>query len=297
MSLDDEWLNFLDNNINISNCNIKNKEPDFKSNKTLNQSDAQCLEKKIIPKCGEIYISTKTKIVYLNTNIDIYDTFWKLPVIDYDLQKKGIIKKQIKISSINKDEIAIIDNSLEKETSVSCKILSHIDNPNGIIKYKHVRKISIGISKKDLIYLRSKEKSAFYNCFVIVLRTIYNDSFKEFHVKIFNTGKLEIPGIQNDKMMYIIITDIIDILRNIVNDSINYLENRIENILINSNFNCGFYINREKLFDILRYKYYINACYDPCSYPGIQCMYYYDNNTNNDNVVTTEKKKNYKNFI
>ena len=46
MSLDDEWLNFLDNNINISNCNIKNKEPDFKSNKTLNQSDAQCLEKK-----------------------------------------------------------------------------------------------------------------------------------------------------------------------------------------------------------------------------------------------------------
>ena len=154
-----------------------------------------------------------------------------------------------------------------------------------------MRKISIGISKKDLIYLRSKEKSAFYNCFVIVLRTIYNDSFKEFHVKIFNTGKLEIPGIQNDKMMYIIITDIIDILRNIVNDSINYLENRIENILINSNFNCGFYINREKLFDILRYKYYINACYDPCSYPGIQCMYYYDNNTNNDNVVTTEKKK------
>ena len=50
--------------------------------------------------------------------------------------------------------------------------------------------------------------------------------------------------------------------------------------MINSNFNCGFYINRESLFNILRNDYNINACYDPCSYPGIQCIYYFDNEKN-----------------
>ena len=38
----------------------------------------------------------------------------------------------------------------------------------------------------------------------------------------------------------------------------------------------GFYIDREKLFNILRFNYCINSCYDPCSYPGIQCEFYYN---------------------
>ena len=32
------------------------------------------------PKCSDIYISTKTKIGYLNSKIDLYDIFWKIPV-------------------------------------------------------------------------------------------------------------------------------------------------------------------------------------------------------------------------
>jgi hypothetical protein len=46
--------------------------------------------------------------------------------------------------------------------------------------------------------------------------------------------------------------------------------------LINSNFNCGFYIHREKTMAILRSeKYGIEAAYDPCSYPGVKCKYYF----------------------
>ena len=36
-----------------------------------------------------------------------------------------------------------------------------MDNPNGRIKYKNVRKLSIGLSKKDLINSRTKEKVHF----------------------------------------------------------------------------------------------------------------------------------------
>ena len=48
--------------------------------------------------------------------------------------------------------------------------------------------------------------------------------------------------------------------------------------LINSNFNCGFYINRDKLQHILRSpKYNIETSYDPCSYPGVKCKFYFNN--------------------
>ena len=43
--------------------------------------------------------------------------------------------------------------------------------------------------------------------------------------------------------------------------------------MINSNFNCGFYINRDVLYNILQFKYELNVGYDPCAYPGIQCKY------------------------
>ena len=39
------------------------------------------------------------------------------------------------------------------------------------------------------------------------------------------------------------------------------------------------------MFDILRQKYKIQAIYDPCSYPGIQCKFYY-NNYIGDNTQT-----------
>jgi hypothetical protein len=48
-------------------------------------------------------------------------------------------------------------------------------------------------------------------------------------------------------------------------------------VLINSNFNCGFYINRDRLHSILRGpKYNIEAAYDPCSYPGVKCKFYFN---------------------
>ena len=78
---------------------------------------------------------------------------------------------------------------------------------------KHIRKVTIGISKKDILSKTNKEKSAFYNCYVIVLRIKFNDIFKEIHIKIFNTGKIEIPGIQSNEMLEVVKKDLIIILK------------------------------------------------------------------------------------
>jgi hypothetical protein len=55
-------------------------------------------------------------------------------------------------------------------------------------------------------------------------------------------------------------------------------ENKIDTVLINSNFKCGYYINRQKLFEKLKYDFGLISMFDPCSYPGIQSKFYYNNN-------------------
>jgi hypothetical protein len=55
-----------------------------------------------------------------------------------------------------------------------------------------------------------------------------------------------------------------------------HIPERSETVLVNSNFSCGFHIDRQKLFGILHGKYNISCSYDPCSYPGIQAEFYYD---------------------
>ena len=45
------------------------------------------------PLCNDLYISTKTKVLFLNSSIDINRVFWEIPVIQYWTPKVGIIKK------------------------------------------------------------------------------------------------------------------------------------------------------------------------------------------------------------
>ena len=107
------------------------------------------------------------------------------------------------------------------------------------------------------------------------MRILHNDEFHEIHVKVFNTGKLEIPGIKDNEMLSKVLDSLVNILRNKMTEELSW-KSDIYTVLINSNFNCGFYINRAKLFEVIRFKYQISSVYDPCSYPGIQCKFYYD---------------------
>jgi hypothetical protein len=259
-----------------------------------------------IPKCTSIYISTKTNIAYLDHPIDIKNVFWETPIIPYSYAGEGVIKKQIKINTFSQEELSEIQNRLKKEIYVEEHIITHIDNTNAENSYndhskriifKDIRKISIGLSKKDIMSYRNKKKSAFYNCFVLILRLKIDDLFKEFHVKVFNTGKLEIPGIQSEIQFQRILHHILIILRPLVQDPLDYKEGTTETVLINSNFNCGYYINRELFYDILKYKYNIQAIYDPCSYPGIQCKFYFNPDVSNQtgSQISEEKKGLYQN--
>ena len=188
------------------------------------------------------------------------------------------------------------------------------------IKFKDERKLTVGLARKDILSYRVKLKNAFYNCFAIVMRfqlpkaqpepgskavvlpepkapsvpepgskveseigpeSDKNDEpFREVHVKVFNTGKLEIPGIVDYRIMHVVKDMIMQLLKPLVKTEkpIEFIENSHEDhVLINSNFNCGYYINRDRLYTILKNEpYYIDSSYDPCTYPGVKCKFYFN---------------------
>ncbi len=278
MNLDDEWLTFQNsiNNNNSMTSIINNKK------------------KTLPPKCSDIYISTQTKIAYLNSKIDLYNVFWNLPVLNYYSPKDGIIKKSIKITCNTINEVDKLEKNLENIECLDINILKQVNNPDARkTKFKDIRKIDVGLCKKDLICYRKAKKGAFYNCFALILRIKYNSVYKEVHVKIFNTGKLEIPGIQYDELLIITLDKLVNILKPFTNENLQY-NSDISTVLINSNFSCGFFIDRFKLYKILKNKYNINAAYDPCSYPGIQCKFYYNpEKKSQDGVKTNDFKENW----
>ena len=215
--------------------------------------------------------------------IELFDLFWKVPVLDYHEHKEGIIKKQIKMSTTSELQVQHIKQKVEQTPQAKLIMLSRpSSNPDN---QKQTYKVNVGLSKKDMTSYRKKEKNVFYNCFALIIRVLFKEQFREIHIKLFNTGKMEIPGIQDEELLYrsvrIMTNRIYPFLYQqgclaSVRQEYLFQESSVSTVFINSNFNCGYLINRTKMFNLLREKYNILCLYDPCSYPGIQSKFYYN---------------------
>lgn len=276
IDLNDEWESFLNNYDENSTaeftCPAKATDRKTHSDKT--------------PECDELYISTKTMLLYLNhSNIDVATIFWKLPVVEYWKPLEGIIKKQMKVAAHTKEECAENMRRLKETYYYTEHIIKQIDNPIAKKnKFKDERKVTIGISTKNVTNYRGKEKcGAMFNCIAITFRFLNRDGrYHEIHVKVFNTGKLEIPGILNDSLFDRVKIFILDVMTPMFAEPTYFRDVPNENVLINSNFMCNFNINRDALHSILRGKYNIDATYDSCNYPGVKCKYYFYNEYGTD---------------
>ena len=265
--LDEEWSMFLSE---TKSASVKKESINIESiKKESEKSDFD------ISSVTPLYISTKTKIAYLNKHIDLNSIFWKLRIVPYSYPSEGIIKKQMKFNSLTKETFEVFNRNVAGETGspIVQQVIANISSDCGRIKFKDVRKVSVGFCSKDALN-KSNTKSAFYNCFVIILRLrLQSTSFKEYHVKVFNTGKMEIPGIQKEDEFQEVLKSISNVLQEY--DPAVEIENHTDTILINSNFKTGFFINRDNLYELLQKEYHLQCVYDPCSYPGIQCKFYY----------------------
>ena len=229
-----------------------------------------------------LHLSTQTFITQFNRHIDLKELFWGLELIPYDTHQTGLTKKQMKFTSTTQLEVDQLTERLTAYPLHQVFLIRKIDVDD---KFKDIRKVSIGMSKKDLAPNRMKSKGAFFNCLVVNVRIFVGKGmFKDHHVKLFNTGNVEIPGIQSAAH--------VPLIMDVVEQSIRKLHpiDRVPEykiVLINSHFNVNFFINRDKLYTLLRDVYSVAAVYDPCSYPGVQCKLYY---TPEVEIVTRAKE-------
>tara|TARA_Y100000996_G_C22476951_1_gene624573 strand:- start:108 stop:851 length:744 start_codon:yes stop_codon:yes gene_type:complete len=132
-----------------------------------------------------------------------------------------------------------------------------------------------GFSEKSLIKKRKKKKKKiFYN--QSTLHIIHEG--KIMNVKLFNNGRVQITGLKNENQAVKLVKKLIQYFKDfeVISDYTELIENRI--VLINSDFDLGFEINREKLHsEIIENDIY--SSYEPCIYPGVNIKYFI--NTNN----------------
>ena len=91
-NIEEQWKMFTSTNYDLNSINCSEEVYDVEENND-------------IPQCSPLNISTKSKIIYLNSTFDLYDLFWKLKIIDYDSESDGIIKKQMKFNFIDKTQV------------------------------------------------------------------------------------------------------------------------------------------------------------------------------------------------
>lgn len=132
-----------------------------------------------------------------------------------------------------------------------------------------------------------KEGKSFNNCCNII--------FKGMNIKMFSKGKLIIAGIKSEKD----IIELIAKLESFLNEILDYkvIVDKPDIIMINSNFNCGYNLDRGKLYKLIKNK--INVVYGNMKYPAVKINFMYNTNQTNigccnctDKIKCMNKKKN-----
>lgn len=230
----------------------------------------------------KLVISTQSNNARLNNegDINVSELFWALRVMPYIRRNEGVIKKQMKIQCATREALAVLQSRLVHIPSHTLSKVEHIDEPGATTPFKYVAKLSIGVASKEIQAHRAKEKDAFFNSFTMVLRLRYKNDFKEIVTKVFNGGILSLPGMLDNELLERTLMMVNRVLGEASlrmspeKPPLQYRPGSVTDVMVNSNFWCGFGLDRDKVVDMMINKYQLETTYDPSKYPGVVCRYY-----------------------
>ena len=288
---------------------IQNTEKEQEDQPIKIQNDVELTTATVPP----LIISTKSNNAKLNGqsgDMDVWSMFWALDVIPYITRDEGVIKKQIKIQCKSRSELEELNRRLEgvqshtitkeqgtnteehdkccfsphcckaNQSSSSTSCYSPACRRRAHLPFNYIAKLCIGVSSKDVKAHRVKEKNAFFNSFTMVLRVKYKLSFKEIVIKVFNKNVLSLPGMLDDELLnnsLALIDRVLGDASVIVNPNrprLAHIPGSISDVMVNSNFWCGFGLDRDKVVNLMREQCKLETSYDPSTYPGVICRFY-----------------------
>lgn len=282
MNINHKWEDFLRNNANHTNPFLSNiqKQPDSPIEPTAPlEVPARSIMSpdEFSSRVSLLNISTQTKSLFLNTPVDIISLFHYVQVIPYIVPKEGIIKKQIIMEAITWNEADELYKSM-KQLQDTSPVDVNIKIPPAFLlesppkQYKYKFHISVGFSRKNF---KKPSKCAFSHCIALTIRIWFDNKYNDTHIKIFNTGKIEIPG----KFVSEYIERIQQTVTRLLWDAlqlriVQYTDEPVA--FVNSNFGVPFVVDLEKFYQILTHKYHLDATLDVCKFHGIKCLFYYN---------------------
>ena len=147
---------------------------------------------------------------------------------------------------------------------------------NDIVKFVECKEKIKGYSKKmDKKKRKKKVKKTFYNQATI---HIFHTN-KIVNVKVFNNGKIQMTGLKFEKQGKEVLNIVKDILieknKGEIFDGKTLEITDYKIVLINSDFDIGYSVNREKL-DREIIDMGLFSTYEPCMYPGVNIKYYFN---------------------
>lgn len=246
------------------------------------------------PRIGPLTITTQTKEYHVNaTDLDLSALFWHMPVITYWHPTEGLVKKEIKVIHTTQDMLTAHLLTMQSYPSYTEHIITHLDLTSSDVNYCNpcprygttkrkphvlfldVRKLSAGLCKKDIMTAKCKPKKVFNNCLTLNVRVWdeQQEEFREYHVKVFRTGKLEIPGLQSDHLVARLHTQLLGLLRPLY-PSIAFTD-EVTRVLINSGFSCSFYIDQFVMKTVLKQHYQVESSMDQSNYQGMKVAFYF----------------------
>lgn len=154
---------------------------------------------------------------------------------------------------------------------------------------KNIVKRIIGCKAEDFPvkgYFEKEKKSNFFNS--ASLNVLISDN-KCINVKVFKNGNVQMTGVPDEERGQLAVEVIIAYLKSVPDDpktGTRIVANKkllksidFRTVMINSDYFCGFEIQRENLLKILSQKYDLSAAFDSENYPGVKLEYFWNTNT------------------
>lgn len=146
----------------------------------------------------------------------------------------------------------------------------------GILKIEFGEKRK-GICSEDILHTSTKTKKRFFNQSSLVFRLrLPSGAFKETNIKLFKNGGFQMTGISSADMAKAALTQLMALNADRGIWTTEPFIKRFDVCMMNSDYNVGCPIRRDRLYKVLVEEYGLWCTYEPTIYQGVNTKFFWN---------------------